>query len=39
VDLRKTEPQMDSALSFWNEVEWQNRERIKQEVDLMKEEL
>jgi general secretion pathway protein D len=39
VNLREDKQPMASALNFWKEVEWTNRERIQQEIDLMEEEL
>lgn len=39
VNLREDKKPMESALNFWKEVEWTNRERIQQEIDLMEEEL
>ena len=39
VDLRTMKPEMDSALNFWQGVEWENSEQLKQEVDLLDEDL
>ncbi len=39
VDLRTMKPEMDSALNFWQDVEWENSEQLQQEVDLLGEDL
>jgi type II secretory pathway component GspD/PulD (secretin) len=39
VDLRTMKPETDSALNFWQGKEWENSEQLKQEADLMDEDL
>ncbi|MCC6797785.1 MAG: hypothetical protein IT366_21910, partial [Candidatus Hydrogenedentes bacterium] len=39
VDLRTMKPEMDSALNFWQDMEWENSEQLKQEADLLNEDL
>ncbi len=39
VDLRDMSQPMEDALDFWRGVEWRNRDKLQQEVDMMDEEL